>query len=155
MHWRSGRIVFNPRLGPVPLELQRMLPPNINPKALSSYRRYPDAIVGFADHVLMVEAKIIASGGAVGMMEEYLLLWKQTTEYGGLHKLPVTAAILTALTDPLAKQIALDHGMQWLVYSPGWILTDLMSSTFNITPPVVPGQASTLEARGQQGSSST
>ena len=146
--WAGKRIIFNPRLGPVPLQTPRLLTPAVPPQALAGYRRYPDALVDLGSNVLMVEAKIIASGAAVGMLEEYLLLWSNTTEYGDMHGKPIQGAILTAFVDPFCKQIALEHGFLWLVYAPSWIMSDLMSSEFNLSPPFVSGLTSTLQDGG-------
>lgn len=144
MRWPTSRKIFNPRLGPAPLEVSRQLPPNVPPKALSGFRRYPDALIDLGESVLMVEAKVIASGGAIGMLEEYLLMWQDTDEYGDLHGKPIQGAILTAFVDPYARKQADLHGYLWLVYAPSWIMADLMSSEFNLSPPFVAGMASTL-----------
>jgi len=147
-NWKGARVIYNPRLGPVPLQAIGMLAPNVPAAALSSYRRYPDALVIWPDRILMVEAKIIASGGAVGMLEEYLLLWPNSPDYQAEVLKPIQGAILTAFTDPIARQLAASHGMQWLIYSPSWIQADLMSSTFNMAPAKVSGLGSTLQDGG-------
>jgi hypothetical protein len=148
LFWAGRRVIFNPRLGPVPLESVRALTPNVPAKALSGYRRYPDALVDLGASVLMVEAKLIASGAAIGMLEEYLMLWASTNDYGDLHGKPITGCILTAFVDPIARQLADSHGFMWLVYAPSWIMTDLMSAEFNLSPPFVAGLSSTLQSGG-------
>jgi len=136
-NYPQARVVLNQRLGAYPLSAAAPLPPNVPQSALSSYRRYADALVIEPDALTLIEAKIIMSPDAVAGLELYSRLLPNTPELAPYLHLPLRKVIVTAVADPYLSQMASEQGISVVTYTPSWVFQDLMSNEFNTVPPKV------------------
>lgn len=133
----NARVITNVRLGAYPMHVASPLPANIPPSALSSFRRYVDAVAILPDQLVLIEAKIIMSPGAIEALQLYERLLKNTPELAPYIHLPIKKVIVAAVTDPVLAQIASERGIEVVTYTPAWVYEDLMPSEFNTIPPKV------------------
>lgn len=127
----DATIANNVRLGDYPIHLAGALPAGVSKKALSSYRRYVDAVVKLPDRVLLVEAKITLDVDAAASLELYRELWPSTPEFSTWAKLPVDLVIVAAIVDPVVKMLAEKKGITVVQFRPAWLSASDLASDAN------------------------
>lgn len=136
-NYPRARVITNVRLGPYPLQTARPLPPNVPATALSSFRRYADAIVIEPAQLTIIEAKIINAPVAVADLLLYKRLLPMTPDLAQYIHLPVRLLIVAAINDPILEQIAQEQGITTITFTPSWVYDDLMQTSFNTRPPLI------------------
>lgn len=134
-NYPNARAILNQRLGAYPLHVAAPLPPNVPPSALSSFRRYVDALVIEPERLTMIEAKIIQAPGAAESLELYSRLLPSTPELAPYLHLPLKKLVVAAVTDPVLSAMAAERGIETVTFTPAWVFSDLMETEFNTRPP--------------------
>ena len=101
------------RLGPLPLVDQQ----NLYKVTL----RWVDAIFFEDDKVHIVEAKLKPSPTAIGQLELYKRLFKETPEFSQYFDKEIKLIFLTTYEDKYVKDMCIDKGIDYVVYVPEWL----------------------------------
>lgn len=105
-----------------------------------AFRRYVDGLVTLKDRVVLVEAKIVLSAGAISQLELYDMLFPSTPEYRPWASLPRELVLLYAVEDPAVVALARSKGIRCVLFRPAWVndyLKELRPSERN-SPKSVP-----------------
>lgn len=79
--------------------------------------RWADAIFLKDGIVHIVEAKLRPDLGAIGQLEGYEKLFKQTPEFSAYQNWPIQKILLTTMRDLNVIQLASDKEIQYVVYT--------------------------------------
>lgn len=105
---------------------------------VGNLRRFVDCLVVLPDHLLQVEAKIIARPDAVGQLLLYKQLIPHTPEIADIATLPIRSVLLCAIEDPAVTMMAKDHDIDVVVFHPEWVDQYLEAKAHrNRIPPVL------------------
>jgi hypothetical protein len=134
----TDRVIFNVRLGPIPLIPGVSDIPGLPWNALQNFRRWADAVVIQPDKVRIIEAKTIMDPGLPSTLELYKLLWLRTPEYQAFRALDVVLMAVVAFDDPVLSAIARRHGVEVVVFTPPDIAAELAAKYFSHKNSTVP-----------------
>lgn len=94
--------------------------PNDPVQKYSQLRRFCDLIIDVNDTLLIVEAKMKPSAGAISQLQTYMHLVKETPDLEYYADKPVVGMILTTWEDAAIKKVANQWGMLYEVYVPSF-----------------------------------
>jgi hypothetical protein len=101
------------RLGPLPLVDQQNLYKVTN--------RWVDAVFFEHNTVFLVEAKLKPNAGAIGQLELYSRLIRETPEFSDYRDKKIKMILLTTFDDKPVKDLCIDKNIDYIVYSPEWL----------------------------------
>lgn len=90
-------------------------------KMLDVVKKYVDAIFYENNIVHLVEAKIRTQSAAIGQLEIYTRLFRDTPEFLQYSDKPIQGILLVPTTDIDVKNLALEKGFKYEVFSPDWL----------------------------------
>jgi len=97
------------------------LPPGKEAREYMVTGRWADAVLFEAGKITIVEAKLEPSAKAIGQLDLYANLFKQTLRFQRYWHLPVEKLLLTTRVDDHVKELAEDHFIGYAVFRPDWI----------------------------------
>jgi len=115
------------RLGPTEALPARYIPRSLVERILRPFAHWADAVILLPDKVIIVEAKIVLSPRAIGELELYEWLFKQTPEYRPYWDWPIEKVLLYALEDERVIEYAKERGIKCIKYCPPWAKRYLLS----------------------------
>lgn len=89
--------------------------------ALTSWRRWADAIVYLPDRIILIEAAIRPEPGDVSKLQLYKMLFPHTPELERHANKPVEMILLYAIEDPATNYLARQQGIRTVEYKPPWL----------------------------------
>ena len=135
------RVITGFRLGPTPILAGGNVPPGVSERYLSSWLLRADAIVMVGPEWQVWEVKNVATGAAIGQVEEYAMLLLQSPEYLAQHGGLVSRHILAGGITPSAMQMATQRGINVTLYAPPWYYADAANLGANLAQYIVPRSA--------------
>lgn len=90
-------------------------------------QRWADAILWNGEEIIIIEAKIRPTAGAVGQLEHYIELFPQTPEFKRYWNKPIKGVLLVAMPDVELASYATSKGLEYTVYQPDWAIDYLKS----------------------------
>ena len=144
LKYPQGQLFENVRLGPTQAKLVGV---EVSPgfaRALMVELWYADGLIVLPDQVLVVEAKVKATPGAVGQVKFYIRQLMRMPEMNDLLRLPLIPVVLFAEDDDEVTKFCRQEGVRVELYTPAWIVDYLNQVQFRnrITPPPQPPPAS-------------
>ncbi len=85
------------------------------------FKRWADAVVITKEKVIIVEAKLRGTVGAISQLEFYGHLFKETPEFAAYANRPVELRLVAPWVDPDAENFARSKGIVVMYFTPGWI----------------------------------
>jgi hypothetical protein len=117
-YWYQQRV----RLGPLPNDTNAGGLSDAEQRLVhNAFARWADAIVELPDRTEVIEAKIVASPGAVGQLNLYAELLPQTPSLSHRRGFPVTKVLLYAVPDAMVLDMARRQGIMLAQYTAPWI----------------------------------
>jgi len=98
------------------------LPPGAEGSEYLPTGRWADIIVFDPSEVIIIEVKLEPEPKAIGQLEVYAQMFKQTPRFMQYWGLPVKKVLLTTRLDDDIKQSANDHNIEYRVFRPDWVL---------------------------------
>jgi hypothetical protein len=123
--------VFEQRLGPTPLIPGYL---NVSPTVaamLARANRYADLVGATATQILVVEAKMIATPGAISQLAHYQNLVYASAIRTTYPQLPVQGVLVWAVDDPIVHQEAVAAGFRVDIYAPQWAV-DYINARYQV-----------------------
>src|SRR5208282_1506529 len=118
----TATVLFEHRIGPVPQTAigLRLSPAEI--RQLSVRNSYADALLIEAGQLIVVEASVDPDPGKLSQVLYYARLIPQTADLAKYKALPIVPVWLCGLTNPVMAELANELKVQFVVYSPSWIM---------------------------------
>jgi hypothetical protein len=86
----------------------------------SQLRRWADAIIDVDDNILVIEAKMKPTPGAISQVQTYVHLIRETPDLQYYWDKSVFGMILTTWEDPAVKKVANEWGILYEVFQPSF-----------------------------------
>ena len=100
-------------------------------KAFGVWNSWADARVFTGTEVLLVEAKIVATGTAYGEILDYLDQYASSTDYKQYSAYPVRGVVLAAYVKDRTRMLFSDYGIQTVIFTPVWAGDTLANKVFS------------------------
>jgi hypothetical protein len=126
--------VYEQRLGPTPLLPGNIPVPPTIAAMLSRSNRYADLLGVTATQILVVEAKMVATPGAISQVLHYVNLVYQSAIKDDYPLLMIQPVLVWAVDDPLVHQQATSQGIRVDVFAPAWA-AEYLNSRYQPKPP--------------------
>jgi len=97
------------------------LPPGKEAREYMVTGRWADAIVFDYNTIQIIEFKLEPSPKAVGQLDLYANLFKQTLRFQKYWDFPVFKVFVTTRVDEHLRELCQEHGIEYRVYRPKWI----------------------------------
>lgn len=124
--WPGYRSRQHVRVGPLPdaLDTTDLTPEQM--RAVGVWRRTADALVWTDGGLLLIEAMVRPVPGKLSQLQLYKRLLVHTAEIPEARTLPIEARLVSALDDPTLRQLAVESGITFELYTPVWVAHYLM-----------------------------
>lgn len=99
------------------------------------FARWADAVVVTRDELIVVEAKVKSSPGAIGQLLVYRDLVRDTPELRSYEDRPLALLLLVAVEDPAVTRLCEAQGIRHAVYRPSWLAEYLSNLNRRETTP--------------------
>jgi hypothetical protein len=100
-------------------------------KAFGVWNSWADARLFSGTEVLLVEAKIVATGTAYGEIIDYLDQYPTSTDYKAYSQYPVRGVVLAAYVKDRTRMLFGKHGIQTIIFTPTWASSTLANKVFS------------------------
>jgi hypothetical protein len=130
LKYPQGRLLEQVRLGPTEAKLQGVTVSPALERALRVENWYADGLIPLPDQVLIIEAKVKATPGAVGQVKFYLRQAFATPDLQPYMHLQFVPVVLFAEDDGAVSQFARNEGCRVEIYTPQWIADYLTQVQF-------------------------
>lgn len=117
-----AKVFYEHRLGPVPQSAigLRLSPAEI--RQLSVRNSYADALLVEGGQLTVVEASVDPDPGKLSQVLYYARLIPRTADLARYRDVPIVPVWLCGLTNPVMAELANELKVQFVVYSPSWIM---------------------------------
>jgi len=130
LRYPDARLVEQLRLGPTQAKLLGVEVSPALEAALRVENWYADGVLVLPSEVLIIEAKVKATPGAVGQVKFYVRQAFATLDLQRYMNLPFTPVVLFAEDDAAVSQFCRNEGCRVEIYTPHWIADYLTQVQF-------------------------
>jgi hypothetical protein len=100
-------------------------------KAFGVWNSWADARVYTGTEVLLVEAKIVATGTAYGEVMDYLDSYPTSTDYKQFTGKPIRGVVLAAYVKDRTRMLFAKYNIQTVIFTPSWAADTLSNKVFS------------------------
>jgi len=97
------------------------LPPGKEAREYMVTGRWADAVVFEPGQITIIEFKLEPAPNAIGQLDLYEQMWKQTMRFKQYWDRPVQKVLVTTRVDDHVMELAKDHNIEYKVFRPDWI----------------------------------
>jgi hypothetical protein len=98
--------------------------------AFGVWNSWADARVFTGTEVLLVEAKIVATGTAYGEILDYLDQYPSSTDYKQFSGFSIRGVVLAAYVKDRTRMLFSNYGIQTVIFTPVWASDTLSNKVF-------------------------
>src|SRR5579862_69750 len=100
-------------------------------RAFGVWNSWADARVFTGTEVLLVEAKIVATGTAYGEIMDYLDQYPTSSDYKQFSPKPIRGVVVAAYAKDRTRMLFSNYNIQTIIFTPTWAADTLSNKVFS------------------------